>query len=72
MSTTASLLDPPFRQLVRASLARYGVRPRRLRRLAAQVVRVAAAGGGTYALRCRTRLPPRPRRLISPRGNWNR
>ncbi|HEV8634613.1 MAG TPA: hypothetical protein VG370_10310 [Chloroflexota bacterium] len=53
MSTTAAPLDPSFLQLVRTALARYGVRPRRLRRLAAQVVRVDADDRRTFALRFR-------------------
>src|SRR5262245_42431310 len=38
-----------------AALGRYGIRPRRLRRLAADVVRVDAEDGRTFALRCRPR-----------------
>jgi Ser/Thr protein kinase RdoA (MazF antagonist) len=41
--------------LVRAALRRYGVRPRRLRPLAAEVVRVDAGDGQAFALRCRPR-----------------
>ena len=53
MSATAPALSPSFRRLIPAALGRYGVRPRRVRRLAAQVVRVDAGDGSTYALRCR-------------------
>jgi Ser/Thr protein kinase RdoA (MazF antagonist) len=41
--------------LVLAALRRYGVRPRRIRPLAADVVRVDADNGRTFALRCRPR-----------------
>jgi Ser/Thr protein kinase RdoA (MazF antagonist) len=43
----------PHEALVLAALERYGVRPRRLRPLAAAVVRVDADDGRTFALRCR-------------------
>lgn len=41
--------------LVRAALQQYGVRPCRVRPLAAEVVRVDADDGRTFALRCRPR-----------------
>jgi Ser/Thr protein kinase RdoA (MazF antagonist) len=41
--------------LVVAALRRYGVRPRRIRPLAADVVRIDADNGQTFALRCRPR-----------------
>jgi Ser/Thr protein kinase RdoA (MazF antagonist) len=53
VSATAPALSPPSLRLAHAALGRYGVRSRRLRRLAAQVVRVDAVDGSAYALRCR-------------------
>jgi Ser/Thr protein kinase RdoA (MazF antagonist) len=43
----------PFEPLHLAALGRYGLVPRRLRRLAADVVSVDATDGRRYALRCR-------------------
>ena len=55
MAKETHSLTPHFQQLVLAALARYGVRARRLRHLAAEVVRVDTDDGRRFALRCRPR-----------------